>query len=238
MKQEELQNNRKDYEYGCKKVSVVDSHNYVLPIWAEYCAKEKIEYRLITLDYHADTMPCYNRYSFNMQSINASVDHNEEKERIYNRYVKEPYNIKNIEEMTAKYVYHDEHIMTAWNLGYLSEIFCICKEKDVISKGIEHYLVMNSKTTKEDLFEFCKEATKERYILDIDLDYFTSKSVFEVIKWMIIELIKDAEIITIAREKRYFDYCKDKTETEWTNEIALKSTLELIEKICTTREQC
>ena len=28
MKQEELQNNRKDYEYGCKKVSVVDSHNY------------------------------------------------------------------------------------------------------------------------------------------------------------------------------------------------------------------
>lgn len=36
-------------------------------------------YRLITLDYHADTMPCYNRYSFNMQSINASVDHNEEK---------------------------------------------------------------------------------------------------------------------------------------------------------------
>lgn len=187
MKQEELQNNRKDYEYGCKKVSVVDSHNYVLPIWAEYC-------------------------------------------------VKDPYNIKNIEEMTAKYVYHDEHIMTAWNLGYLSEIFCICKEKDVISKGIEHYLVMNSKTTKEDLLEFCKEATKERYSLDIDLDYFTSKSVFEVSKWMIIELVKDAEIITIAREKWYFDYCKDKTETEWTNEIALKSILELIEKICTTRE--
>lgn len=107
----------------------------------------------------------------------------------------------------------------------------------MISDGIVHYLVMNSKTTKEDLLEFCKEATKERYILDIDLDYFTSKSIFEESKWTIIELIKDAEIITIARENWYFDYCKCKTETEWTNEMALKGTLELIEKTCTTREQ-
>lgn len=82
------------------------------------------------------------------------------------------------------------------------------------------------------------QRSDKRYVLDIDLDYFTSKSVFEVSKWMIIELVKDAEIITIAREKWYFDYCKGKTETEWTNEIALKSILELIEKICTTRAQC
>mgnify|MGYP001016635690 CR=1 FL=1 len=49
IKQEELQNNRIDYQFGDKKVVVVESHNYVLPVWAEYCSKLKKEYRLITI---------------------------------------------------------------------------------------------------------------------------------------------------------------------------------------------
>lgn len=71
IKQEELQNNRIDYQFGDKKVVVVESHNYVLPVWAEYCSKLKKEYRLITLDYHMDTRPIFSQYAY--QACNGDM---------------------------------------------------------------------------------------------------------------------------------------------------------------------
>lgn len=59
IRQENLENNRKNYLFEKKKVSVVKSHNFVLPVWAEYCAITKKEYRLITFDYHMDTRPIF-----------------------------------------------------------------------------------------------------------------------------------------------------------------------------------
>ena len=38
IRQENLENNRNNYLFEKKRVSVVKSHNFVLPVWAEYCA--------------------------------------------------------------------------------------------------------------------------------------------------------------------------------------------------------
>lgn len=39
IKQEDFINNRVDYKFGNKKVTIVESHNFVLPVWAEYLWK-------------------------------------------------------------------------------------------------------------------------------------------------------------------------------------------------------
>lgn len=111
IKQEELQNNRIDYQFGDKKVVVVESHNYVLPVWAEYCSKLKKEYRLITLDYHMDTRPIFSQYAY--QACNgdmAKVNEYTVQRKIYDNYIKHKYDTNKIEELSEKYVYHDEHI--------------------------------------------------------------------------------------------------------------------------------
>lgn len=54
----------------------------------------------------------------------------------------------------------------------------------------------------------------EKYILDIDLDYFHTKKALTPIKYsMFYNLIKNAEIITIAREAWFVDYCSTGTLT-------------------------
>ena len=117
IKQEELQNNRIDYQFGDKKVVVVESHNYVLPVWAEYCSKLKKEYRLITLDYHMDTRPIFSQYAY--QACNgdmAKVNEYTVQRKIYDNYIKHKYDTNKIEELSEKYVYHDEHISVGYNL--------------------------------------------------------------------------------------------------------------------------
>lgn len=92
IKQEELQNNRIDYQFGDKKVVVVESHNYVLPVWAEYCSKLKKEYRLITLDYHMDTRPIFSQYAY--QACNgdmAKVNEYTVQRKIYENYIIDEY---------------------------------------------------------------------------------------------------------------------------------------------------
>ena len=103
IKQEELQNNRIDYQFGDKKVVVVESHNYVLPVWAEYCSKLKKEYRLITLDYHMDTRPIFSQCAY--QACNgdmAKVNEYTVQRKIYDNYIKHKYDTNKIEELSFK----------------------------------------------------------------------------------------------------------------------------------------
>ena len=147
IKQEELQNNRIDYQFGDKKVVVVESHNYVLPVWAEYCSKLKKEYRLITLDYHMDTRPIFSQCAY--QACNgdmAKVNEYTVQRKIYDNYIKHKYDTNKIEELSEKYVYHDEHISVGYNLEYILDLYCICKEKQDFSDGYKHYYVIGEDT--------------------------------------------------------------------------------------------
>ena len=227
IKQEELQNNRIDYQFGDKKVVVVESHNYVLPVWAEYCSTLKKEYRLITLDYHMDTRPIFSQYAY--QACNgdmAKVNEYTVQRKIYDNYIKHKYDTNKIEELSEKYVYHDEHISVGYNLEYILDLYCICKEKQDFSDGYKHYYVIGEDT---DLNKFYNVAKQKEYILDIDLDFLNSENDFVKYRDIIINLIKGTDIITIAREHSYFNFLRD--NIEWTNDIALQKILNLLEVI-------
>ena len=73
------------------------------------------------------------------------------------------------------------------------------------------------------------EAMKEKYILDIDLDFFNSNKDYDENREMLMNLIKNTDIITIAREHSYFNFLRD--NIEWTNDIALQKILNLLEVI-------
>ena len=227
IKQEDLINNRVDYKFGNKIVSIVESHNFVLPVWAEYCSKQKSEYRLITVDYHMDTRPIFSQYAYKACNGDiAKVNEYSIQREIYNKYIIHKYDSNMIEEMTRKYVYHDEHILVGYNMGYLSDFFCICKDKQDFSERYRHYFVIG---LDSEIDIFYNEAMKEKYILDLDLDFFNSNKDYDENREMLMNLIKNTDIITIAREHSYFDYLRH--NTEWTNDIALMKIIKLIKEV-------
>lgn len=227
IKQEEFTYNRKEYQFCNKKIVIIENHNFVLPTWAEYCAKLEKEYRLITIDYHMDTRPIFSRYA--CQVCNGDIvkvnDYIVQRE-LYDKYIKYKYDFLKIEELARKYVYHDEHIMVGYNMGYLSDFYCICKDREDYTEGYKHYFVMGEDTG---LIQFCDEAMKKEYMLDIDLDFFNTREDCESNREILEKLVRGTDIITIARENRYFDYLRE--DCEWTNDIALKRILSLIERV-------
>lgn len=137
IRQENLENNRKNYLFEKKKVSVVKSHNFVLPVWAEYCAITKKEYRLITFDYHMDTRPIFSQYAYRKCNGDmARVNSYEEQREIYEKYIKHKYDIDKIEEMTKLYVFHDEHISVGYNMEYILDFFAFVRTSKIILKDI------------------------------------------------------------------------------------------------------
>ena len=229
IRQENLENNRKNYLFEKKKVSVVKSHNFVLPVWAEYCAITQKEYRLITFDYHMDTRPIFSQYAYSKCNGDmARVNSYEEQRKIYEMYIKHKYDIDKIEEMTKLYVFHDEHISVGYNMEYILDFFCVCKDKQDYSEGYKHYLVLDNYVGDNDVKMFCDRAKEKPYILDIDLDFFNCEEDFEKNKSIIADLIRSTDIITIATENEYFDYLNN--SSKWTNELALERVLELIKE--------
>ena len=55
--------NLQTYSLNDKHVHVVDEHNFVLPLWANFSISNKKKYSLVTLDFHTDTKPAFNRYA-------------------------------------------------------------------------------------------------------------------------------------------------------------------------------
>lgn len=66
--------------------------------------------------------------------------------KIYDNYIKHKYDTNKIEELSEKYVYHDEHISVGYNLEYILDLYCICKEKQDFSDGYKHYYVIGEDT--------------------------------------------------------------------------------------------
>lgn len=227
MRQEVFINNRTDYTVGCKKVSVIDNHNFALPIWAEYCAKTEKEYRLITFDYHMDTRPSFSQYAYrkcecNMTKVNSYV----EQDKIFEKYIRFKYDVQKIEELAERYVYYDEQIMVAYQMGYIKDFYCICKDRQDHSHDYKHYLVLEDEAV--DLEAFCNEGMTEEYILDIDLDFFNSEQDYSKYETNLLCLIQNTDIITVAKEYKSFNLLN--MEPAWTNDKAFNMLMELITK--------
>lgn len=223
---------------GGKEIWVVDDHQYVLLIWGRLFQIQKQPLVLVSIDYHPDTNPPFWLWAYQKAMAIDPERETELVKKFQNRMLSalEPLNLNSV-EMTMDQMRNDEHINTAMELGYLSNYHMInCMEKHVYSQG-HHYLVPENQfgNLKDDMFKNIglplKKISNEALILDIDLDYFLSPENFELDlnqNRIFADLVKQAQMITVARSKTYFDFLKTDPFTIGSCEEKL---IDLLEKI-------
>jgi hypothetical protein len=185
-----------------KSIFIVENHQEVLPIWAEYYLKNRKSYELITLDYHADSIRAFNDYAYALSVARsdygfADIDIATEIQEEIIDNLRENLSTEVIEE-SVKNLDCDEQIMAALELGIISRyqiVYCLCKHNEI---GGEHLKARGKYC--QDVNSPCIECMQEctpagikychsrledeylnstglilpdtKFILDIDLDYF------------------------------------------------------------------
>jgi len=216
-----------------KKVYVVDQHQYMLPLWAYESIIGDENYVLVSIDYHPDTNPPF----WQKSHYKAIMKDDERVEALTEIFIKErlkSIDSKNLQKIIElpKDLNNDEHINTALALGYLNDYHMInCMDAHEYDKGT-HYLIGEEyfSSLEDEMFESIGfKIPEDKFILDIDLDYFLTKESFGINSDAYIkELIQKSEFITIARSKKYFEYLK-KPQEDFTLETCEKLCLKMIE---------
>lgn len=222
----------KKYIIHSKPVYIVDQHQYVLPLWAHYSLSTNQSYCLVSIDYHPDTNPPFWQF-FEYERIVHNKDNSFLKKKIHEKIKK--IHSTSLEELIASVtaLNNDEHITTALRLNYIHDYHMInCMDEHHYPHGT-HYLVSKKHFSglTDAMFQSINfKPPKEKFILDIDLDFFLTRESLEFNPLLSIfeTLVRDAEIITIARSKKYFEYLKKEAYTIKDCEGAL---LKLIQKI-------
>ncbi|MBN2897281.1 MAG: UPF0489 family protein [Clostridia bacterium] len=198
---------------GNKEIYITDRHQYVLPIWTAYSNENAASYVLVSIDYHPDTNPPF----WQVLTLKATLDNREDDPAYFNRLLEKKIHsldrydigkvIAAVEELN-----NDEHINTAMALGVLSDYHMLnCMDVHKYESG-RHYLIDKKYfgLLEDGMFQSVNfELPPRPFILDIDLDYFMRTSDFDIKKdAYFAKLVEDAEIITVARSKKYFEYLK------------------------------
>ncbi|NMC60228.1 MAG: hypothetical protein GYA51_12730 [Candidatus Methanofastidiosa archaeon] len=244
--------NLKIFKVKTKEVFFVDYHQYVLPIWAYYSLTNRHRYTLVTFDYHTDTRQAFNLYAHKKTKEMYQFRRTEE---FRNKFLQsiDSTSINSIISVT-KLLANDEFIRAAMEFKYIIRPQVVTVEQTHNDYDIDYYntenffnLAPQQITPKpyegDDRFllayrlnrledSYIKDTKffipKESFILDFDLDYFpTRESLHPHEKEIIRELIRKAQIITIAREKEYFK--KTREQEGFSNEEAEKLLVELID---------
>ena len=216
-----------------KKVYVVDQHQYMLPLWAYESIIGDENYVLVSIDYHPDTNPPF----WQKSHYKAIMKDDKRVEALTELFINErlkSIDSKNLQKIIElpKDLNNDEHINTALALGYLNDYHMInCMDAHEYDKGT-HYLIGEEyfSSLEDEMFESIGfKIPEDKFILDIDLDYFLTKESFGINSDAYIkELIQKSEFITIARSKKYFEYLK-KPQEDFTLETCEKLCLKMIE---------
>ena len=231
-----------------KNVAVVDKHNEVLKVWADLKRNNKnVKYNLLTFDTHTDFNTGFRRYISNLifdKKLNCENFNEEIKKLLEN--IKSSFNEKDKFDNMVDMLSNDEHIDVAikcniikkafaitWedrndledrNIYNITEKCCFSNIDKYISKGLEDdflqpHIKKIGEILKNNFFE-------EKYILDIDLDFFQKLSATNPKKKNIFyKLIKNAEIITIALEE---DYLKDNVLNRKAENLKAEDLLNII----------
>lgn len=229
-----------------KEVYVFESHKYAIYPWAKARQESTAPLDLITLDYHTDT-----RDPFYMASIVDFVSQRRDMSIVANYLNTIDYNNISSIDYVIDNLKYDEHITTAIEKDIINNTFVITHScmSDGYYRNVYHtYFGEYSKDdVLEDFFLVSKLAYfmdkgleifienghvkfKNDYILDIDLDYFnTARSIEPICKEIISDLIKNAKIITIAKESSCVKKCKLKGEII-NSDFLLEKILKLIEE--------
>ncbi len=216
-----------------KIIYVIDKHQYNLPLWGNFSIKNNKSYTLVSIDFHPDTNPPF----YQSALLEATIKDDENAEILAEKIIKRKVSSIKHEDVlslisVSDELSNDEHINTAMELSYLSDYHMInCMDKHEYDRGA-HYKVSSDffSSLENEMFESVDfKIPDEDIVLDIDLDYFSKKDSFKPKNNDIIKkLIKKAEIITIARSKKYFEYLK---KDEFNLEECENSCINMIKEI-------
>lgn len=174
----------KKVKIGNIPVIVFEEHNMALPVWGIYAHNLKQPLALISLDTHADTHDPFARkvgvHEYQYEKFKQEI------------LSKLHYNISNfcfedVYKLACVYLANDEHILAACLFGYISEYSIFCKLSDDELRDYEKcdslrglnasyyskYSILSM--SEEEIKQLCKTP----YILDFDIDYFSSSKIFE-----------------------------------------------------------
>jgi len=198
---------------GDKEVYVTDRHQYVLPFWTSLSNEIGKAYNLVSIDFHPDTNPPFwQEITLKMSMDNREDDDAYFKELLSRRINRlDRYDLEGIAGCVDR-LNNDEHINTAMALGVLKDYHMInCMDAHRYETGT-HYLLTEEHygSLEDDMFESVGfEIPEKPFILDIDLDYFMRQSDFDIKEDSVFKtLVQHAELITVARSVKYFEYLK------------------------------
>jgi len=202
-----------------KPVYIFENHNMALPVWGTFANRNNYSYKLITFDYHTDSRPLFNKeivnsdnyryYSFGTSDTNLC--HPCVKNILSNRcYMRNDFNFEDVFVIAHDGIDNCEHITAAYKFEYLYGYVIIYKKTHSNYEESDKIEGFNAKYYISDDFNkissnIIESYSKENIILDFDLDYFNRKKDLSADFFLKIKpLILKADVITIAREKKYF----------------------------------
>lgn len=213
-----------------KPIYIFEKHNMAFPAWGTVSSRKNHPYILITFDYHTDTRAPFSKVKatgeYDYEWIKSlKVSHNE-------------FIFQDAFGLAIEMIAHDEQIKTACKYGYLQQYFVICSENEdeCISAGNTdqdegyHATYINKFGIDAFLDDFLPKLENSHVIVDFDLDFFNSvseldKKFFEKIA----PILKNADAITIAREKWHFEDLRE--SSDFSHEKAIELLLEGLKSV-------
>lgn len=220
-------------------IYIFDDHSMALPAWGVCCSRLGQKLNLITFDSHTDTHPSFNSYIFDQTGEAADLWHrgtkNPEIVKLLEgvNYQFDNFCFEDIYKITVGYLKNSEQILAGVDLGYLSSYTVVTKDAGV---GLEYerddrMLGYNATyLSREACNQKVVDTVCDPVVVDFDLDFFGEALDFNFLT-EVVPLIKRAVAITIAKEPRFFEYCK--TDECYTNEMALTQLLNFIRDVLT-----
>ncbi|KGP78390.1 MULTISPECIES: UPF0489 family protein [Paenibacillus] len=209
-----------------KMIYVFDKHHFALPVWALTADKNKRPYNLISFDYHTDTVAPFNKYAFRKVYEDKMKSSTKDEFQLANEIISERILKVDTDDLSSllnavKDLEYDEHITTAHELAIINEYHVINKSDSIAMFKGEHLytndslsyeigeIESNSCVDDNYIEQTGFKIPEKPYILDFDLDYFPKRSSFSPERSSFLrQIIENAEIITIARERECFDDLK------------------------------
>ena len=121
---------------GDTPIIIFEKHNMALPVWGTFANRLKQSLRLITFDFHADTHDPFavavGPHDFDLKKFEKDVLN-------VTQHGINDFKFEDVYRLSCDYVFHDEHILTAYKFEYINGYHVFCELPDYELSDYESY---------------------------------------------------------------------------------------------------
>ena len=143
------------------------------------------------------------------------------------------FSFEDVWSISVDYLKNTEQILCGIDFGYLLSYIVVNREEGLGGQyEIDDHMLGRPATylSRESWKRLNEERIPEPLIVDFDLDFFGSPNDFDdEFKCVVAPLLKKAVAITIAKEPKYFEYCK--MQKDYSVKEALKQLIDFIKEV-------